>query len=177
MGPHCFELSGPAAIAAIDGHHRILAMDHEQSNPWAHRLCPSVVKQAPRGWSSSSLLRLEISSSFTLACWDFRDVLATAMRSQLKFLNVIHMQAARTLDITMHPSVPGAFSEWQELCRDLPDAVPTQAFRGILVSDVMVSTIIPGKVSRNHIADVTVQATLILLQVSAMIGSASNSQG
>lgn len=71
----------------------------------------------------------------------------------------IYLQAARTLDITMHPSVPGAFSKWRELCHDLPDTAPTQAFRGVLVSDVMVSIISTGKLSRN-LAIVTVQAPL-----------------
>ena len=77
----------------------------------------------------------------------------------------------------MHPSVPGAFSEWQDLCRDLPDAVPTQAFRGILVPDVMVITIIPGKMSWNHLAGVIMPATSTILQVAAVIGTALNSQG
>lgn len=103
---------------------------------------------------------LEVSSGFTLVHWDFHDVFATVMRSSVKTsLMPIYLQAARTLDITMHPSVPGAFSKWRELCHDLPDTAPTQAFRGVLVSDVMVSIISTGKLSRN-LAIVTVQAPL-----------------
>ncbi len=62
-----------------------------------------------------------------------------AKQSPLSWVpHMLSMQAAKRLELTMHPSVCGAFSRWEHLCKDLPDSIPTQAFRGLLVSNVMV---------------------------------------
>ncbi|CAL5228740.1 g11925 [Coccomyxa viridis] len=47
-----------------------------------------------------------------------------------------HLEAAATLDITMHPAGIGSNKMWKQLCRDVVGTFPTQRLRASLVSDV-----------------------------------------
>ena len=48
------------------------------------------------------------------------------------------MQAANTLDLTVHPAGTGINQMWKQVCKDVVGTFPTQMLRASLVSDIMV---------------------------------------
>ena len=48
-------------------------------------------------------------------------------------------QAAKTLEMTIHPLKTGGVGNWNHACEKLPSNLPTQAFKGTFVTDPKVT--------------------------------------
>jgi hypothetical protein len=48
-------------------------------------------------------------------------------------------QAAKTLEMTIHPLKTGGIGDWNNACETLPSNLPTQALKGTFVTDAKVT--------------------------------------